>query len=519
MTVSSVETFIGPVLLGVRSAVAVERVVAGGRFGDAGAGRVRVGLARTVDGGAVSVTLGAGATMGDLWAANARSRTVATSLRVALLDRLTLSGAVGAERDLFGGGGWLGFASFGLWTESGERGRGFPAGRRGRGRGGTDGGVGAISARGGAEVVTRTPRIVPGLLNAFVIGCSVSSGPTDGLVAVGVAVGAAHSCVLTAEGDVWCWGDDRYGQIGVDTSTAWRSARRVWTPTRVPVSRVEKVVAGWAGTCAVPEGERGVLCWGQNWDERYWSGERESLPNSVPVPTELFPRSIVRDVGVSLGVICIVTDGGAVECRGSDEYAAQTGSRLLADSVYPGRYRSVFVGTMSYCAVSVDNRAFCWGQNEVGQICPDTNADKLTRPTWVADNVASVVVGRTHGCAVLLDGNVRCWGRDLFGAVADTVRSQVGRVNAVAMGTLGTWLLNERGEIWPLGTPHPLARGSDVGPVNAQFRARQIATGFGHSCALADDGAVWCWGANVDGEVGTGFPEASPTPVRVFPIE
>jgi alpha-tubulin suppressor-like RCC1 family protein len=85
------------------------------------------------------------------------------------------------------------------------------------------------------------------------------------------------------------------------------------------------------------------------------------------------------------------------------------------------------------------------------------------------------------------------------------------------MGTLATWALNERGEIWPLGTPHPITRGSDSGPVNRRFRARQIATGFGHACALAHDGGIWCWGGNIDGEIGTGVPEASAAPVRVFP--
>jgi hypothetical protein len=125
----------GPVLLGVRSAVGVERVVAGGRFGEPGAGRLRMGLARTVDGRTVSLTLGAGATIGDLWAANSRSRAIATSLRVAVLDVLTLSGAVGAERDLFGQGGWLGFASFGLGLSLGSVGADF---RRG--------GVGAAEA-------------------------------------------------------------------------------------------------------------------------------------------------------------------------------------------------------------------------------------------------------------------------------------------------------------------------------------------------------------------------------------
>jgi hypothetical protein len=103
----------GPTILGVQSAAALERVLAGGTSGK-GIGRLRVGLARRGGPQRLEFTVGVGAVFGDVWAVESGQTRVASSLQVSLFQRVTLSGALGAERDPFGTAGWLGFASFGL---------------------------------------------------------------------------------------------------------------------------------------------------------------------------------------------------------------------------------------------------------------------------------------------------------------------------------------------------------------------------------------------------------------------
>lgn len=100
----------GPVILGVRAAVAVERIVSSGDAAPA-TGRLRIGAARPFGTGPVAFTIGAGAATGALWAAEPPRWQVASSLRVTVLDLLSVSGALGAERDPYAERGWLGFAA------------------------------------------------------------------------------------------------------------------------------------------------------------------------------------------------------------------------------------------------------------------------------------------------------------------------------------------------------------------------------------------------------------------------
>jgi alpha-tubulin suppressor-like RCC1 family protein len=76
--------------------------------------------------------------------------------------------------------------------------------------------------------------------------------------AVHVAVGADHTCALTVDGRVWCWGHNDHGQLG-DGTFVDRSL-----PVPVPgLSDVEQLDAGGFFSCAVTRA-RLIYCWGAN---------------------------------------------------------------------------------------------------------------------------------------------------------------------------------------------------------------------------------------------------------------
>ncbi|MEM7156921.1 MAG: hypothetical protein AAF799_28985 [Myxococcota bacterium] len=140
------------------------------------------------------------------------------------------------------------------------------------------------------------------------------------------------------------------------------------------------------------------------------------------------------------------------------------------------------------CASTASGKAKCWGANDAGQLGRgDTMPHGDDEPL-------------TELAAIDLDGfvvDVQTNGRQTFALIED------GRVFA--------WGDNGNGE---LGLGHTQTMGDDE-PINeTEFvvdlggaAAIQLAVGDGFACALLEDGAVRCWGANDVGQLGYGHTD------------
>jgi alpha-tubulin suppressor-like RCC1 family protein len=148
------------------------------------------------------------------------------------------------------------------------------------------------------------------------------------------------------------------------------------------------------------------------------------------------------------------------------------------------RFRQVSTGVFHTCGVTVGNQAFCWGENHSGQLGNGTTATRW-RPSLVAGGLSfrQVVTGTSHTCGLALNGAVYCWGDNGSGQLGD--------------GTTG----GER------ATPGPIARG---------LRFRHLSAGSVHTCGVATNDRIFCWGFNGLGAVGDGTRTTyRPEPTRV----
>ena len=132
---------------------------------------------------------------------------------------------------------------------------------------------------------------------------------------------------------------------------------------------------------------------------------------------------------------------------------------------------AVSAGGEYTCLRLADGTAQCTGRNQFGQLANGTfdNSSVLV-PISGMTTATSVVAGDEFGCAVLASGAVNCWG----------------------LGESG-----QRGD----GTTNTFA--ADPVPVSGITTAVAIAAGYDHACALLADGAMSCWGSNVDGQLGS----------------
>ena len=90
----------------------------------------------------------------------------------------------------------------------------------------------------------------------------------DGAKALAVAVGRGYSCVLSRTNEVYCWGDNTYGQLGVApaTTAGTSTPQKVGstsTPFVAPVTQISTDHNSSPHVCAVSG--RQVWCWGANY--------------------------------------------------------------------------------------------------------------------------------------------------------------------------------------------------------------------------------------------------------------
>jgi alpha-tubulin suppressor-like RCC1 family protein len=205
---------------------------------------------------------------------------------------------------------------------------------------------------------------------------------------------------------------------------------------------------------------------------------------------------------------------------------------------------AVSAGFQHTCAVTTGGTLRCWGANEHGQLGDDTRTDSAV-PVEVKlpGPATAVAAGYVHTCAVA-SGEVFCWGDNTTGDLGDgttTLRAApakvagLGGVTALAAGggenagapgtyyghscaiasggTIWCWGSNDSGQLGD-GTTQP--RLSPVKNADLRDPATALAIGDRHTCAIVA-GAIWCWGANGSGQLGDGSTTSSPHPLQVLP--
>jgi alpha-tubulin suppressor-like RCC1 family protein len=118
-------------------------------------------------------------------------------------------------------------------------------------------------------------------------------------------------------------------------------------------------------------------------------------------------------------------------------------------------------------------------------------------PVLTSESYKSVVVGGLHSCGVTLDGDARCWGYNVTGQVGDGTRTSALQPAAVIIGKIRTDPLLVFRSPDP-DFPLPL------GPF--------MAAGYDHTCAITGAGATQCWGLNEYGQLGDGTTSSQTTP-------
>jgi Regulator of chromosome condensation (RCC1) repeat len=245
---------------------------------------------------------------------------------------------------------------------------------------------------------------------------------SDAATAVDLTAGRDHACALDAGGDVSCWGDNFFGQLG----TGDTSDRATPVATTGLGSGVGAVSAGYRHTCAVTAAG-GIKCWGYNQFGRL--GDGTTTDSSTPVDV-VGLTSGATAVAAGNTLTCGLTAGG-VKCWGANG-SGQLGDGTNTASATPvdvsglgSGVVAIDAGEVHACALTSAGGVKCWGSNQYGQLGDGTTTSRNTPVDAVSltSGVVAISAGWRSTCALTSAGGVKCWG---YGAnVNRTVPTEV----------------------------------------------------------------------------------------------
>ena len=212
----------------------------------------------------------------------------------------------------------------------------------------------------------------------------------------------------------------------------------------------------------------------------------------------------------------------------------------LAESVPAFRTEPmVAVGSFYTVALRNDGTVWAWGANGAGQLGDGTTTNRRT-PVQVQGlaNVTAVSVSLSNIVALRSDGTVWAWGDNFHGQLGDGASGDgnysaipiqvptLTNVIAVSAGGRHSVALRNDGTVWTWGNNEFGQLGDGTGgewddysfiPVQVQTltNVTEISAGSGHTVVLRDDGTIWAWGNNWNGQLGDGTRTNRHTPVQV----
>ncbi len=128
-----------------------------------------------------------------------------------------------------------------------------------------------------------------------------------------------------------------------------------------------------------------------------------------------------------------------------------------------------------------------------------------------------------HACALLQDGSVQCWGDNSSGQLGSGLLSFSSPAVQLSAGDLHNCVLleNETMRCWGDRSSGKIGNGTTSGnelspalPGGGLSNLLFVTAGKSHSCGLTRGGSVFCWGANVQGQLGDGTTENRSLPVQ-----
>ncbi|MBD0382049.1 RCC1 domain-containing protein [Paenibacillus sedimenti] len=314
-----------------------------------------------------------------------------------------------------------------------------------------------------------------------------------------VAAGFDHSLVLTENGTMYAWGDNTYGQVGINSAKGVVSG-----PQKIEgLPKINQISAGFRHSMAL-DLEGNVWVWGNNIAGQLGTGDRTDLRK--PTPISLPGKATSVTAGHRFSLVTLENGkvyGWGAQCAHDTKRTFAELMQLIGQSATGISYYIDANADPS----SSDTQELCEFQGFVAV----SSLTPIEIPELAGS--AQIVAGFGHVLALQADGTVKSKGCNAYGQLgyptadivpAETIPGLEGIVS-LATSTRHSMALDRNGKVWAWGADNTGQLGKNLGNLEGVFEPEvvaglptitSIAAGHDFSLALDKEGRVWAWGVN-----------------------
>ena len=346
-------------------------------------------------------------------------------------------------------------------------------------------------------------------------------------------------------GQLWAWGANSYGLLGLNSLTSYSSPVQVGSLSdwKLIETSCENTYYQWTTTYSVKT-DGSLWVWGSNFYGQL--GLNESLTTHRSSPTRVGTLTNWKSVSCSFGHVLAVKTDGTLWSWGLNS-SGQLGLNNITHRSSP-----IQVGTLTNwnlvatsaavsLAIKTDGSLWAWGTNNRGEL---GIADRVSRssPTQVGTLTNWAKFNAKSIGAIKTDGSLWTWGYNGYGTLGLNDRThrssptQVGSLtdwSSISSSFQGSGAIKTDGSLWTWG----LNRWGDLGLNDITHRSSPTRVGSltnwqlitagvnyvysGGSLystmlrAIKTDGTLWAWGYNLSGQIGDGSRTNRSSPVQI----